>query len=192
MITRIEGYLTNERMHLVKKKILLTKELFIVLLLTVLHFGSAGQNCSCISGGKNKKTGIETYSGITNSEHYYSLMISREVLNVDTTTLPKFTLYLNAASRFVLPDSMLNTVGTIELQLLDNTTIICDSVIFFNNPLGFCCSIGFKTYLKEAQIRLIAENPIVTLTVIDILKTSFSNRRQKEQQKIINCLLQRK
>jgi hypothetical protein len=173
-------------------RIFLIKQLFIVLLLTVLHFDSTGQSCSCISGGKDKKTGVETYSGITNSEHYYSLMISREVRHVDTTTLPKFILFLNAASRFVLSDSMLKTVGTIELQLLDNTTVICDSVIFFNNPLGFCCTIGFKTYLKEEQIRLIAANPIVTLTVIDMLKTSFSNRRQKEQQKIINCLLQRK
>lgn len=168
-----------------------TRHLFFAFILTALHFGSFGQNCFCISGTKDKEKGIETIGGVINSKDYYSLLIQKEIHYTDTTVTPKYIFYLNAASRVSLTDSMLKTTGTMKLQLLDNTTVAYDNVTYYNNPLGYCCSLGFKAYLTEEQVMVIANNPIVSITVLNSLTTSFNSRRQKEQQKIINCLIPR-
>ena len=167
------------------------KQTLTILLLTSMTYSSIGQNCFCISGTTDKKTGIETVSGITNSKDFYSLMIQKEIHSNDTTIKPKYILYLNAASRVLLTDSMLKTKGTMTLKLLDNSTVTYENVSYFNNPLFVCCSIGFQVYITEEQLKTMVSNPIVSITVLNSLTTSFNGRRQKEQMKIINCLLKR-
>lgn len=167
------------------------KILAFVFILTAFHLDSFGQNCFCISGTKDKEKGTETIGGVTNSKDFYSLLIQKVIHQSDTTVKPTYIFYLNAASRVLLSDSMLKTTGVMKLQLLDNSTVTYDSVSYYNNPLGFCCSLGFKVYLTEEQVIAIAKNPIVSITVLNSLTTSFNSRRQKEQQKIINCLILR-
>ena len=62
----------------------------------------------------------------------------------------------------------------------------------FNTPGGFVDAIGFQILLTEEQMKIIATNPIVTLTAFGILRTSFAPKKQIEQQKIVNCLLTNK
>ena len=54
-------------------------------------------------------------------------------------------------------------------------------------PFGFC--IAFTVDITEEELKIISENPIATFNAFGILSTSFKGRKQKEQQKIINCLL---
>jgi hypothetical protein len=172
------------------KKLNLNRQLVITLLLTIITCNSMGQNCFCISGTTDKTTGIETVGGVTNSKDFYSLIIQKEIHPNDT--ISKYILYLNASSRVLLTDSMLKTKGKMTLTLLDSSSLTYENVSYFNNPLFVCCSIGFQVYLTEEQIKVISINPIVSMTVLNSLTTSFKKRRQKEQMKIINCLLKRK
>ena len=165
------------------------KSLFIIpLILAIVSFGVSGQNCSGVSDKKNKKTGIETSTGIVTSKDFYSLMIQKEVNYQNTAILPKYSLYLNAASRVLLTDSILKVNGTMWVKLSDSSTLNFSNVTFYNNPLGFCCTLGFQVHVTEQQMRAISNSPIVTLIVLN-LSTLFNAKRQKEQQKIINCLL---
>lgn len=164
----------------------------IALSLLFISVYSFGQGCSCISGKKDNEKGIETVGGITNTSDYYSLLVQK-IMNIkDTTVAPKYRLFLNAASKVLFSDSTLKTLGIMELKLADNTTIILDSVEYKNNPLGLCCTLGFWVYILEDNIMELSENPIVTITIKDILSSSFTPKRQKEQQRIYNCLLKRK
>lgn len=161
--------------------------------LTILFsFESFGQNCSCVSGVKDKTKGIETVGGVTNSQDFYSLLIQKEMSYVDDSSFPRYFLTINAASKVLLSDSILKTKGTLELKLLDNSSIIVDSVTYINNPMGYCCSLGFQCEVDEKVIQVLSKNPIQTLTVRNILSTTFLPRKQKEQQLIYNCLLLRK
>jgi len=165
------------------------RRIVILIILISVTIQTWGQNCSCISGTKDKKMGIETIGGVTNTNDYYSLLVQK-IMNIkDTAITPLYRLFLNAASKVLLSDSILNTLGTIELKLEDNSRIILKSVKYQNNPLGVCCTLGFWVYVPEETIRILSINPIVTITVNDILSTSFTDKRQKEQIKIYNCLL---
>ncbi len=163
-----------------------------VMFLLFISIYSYGQGCSCISGTKDKEKGIETVGGLTNTSDYYSLLIQKVLNYKDTTVLAKYRLFLNAASRFLFSDSTLKALGIIELKLTDNTTIVLDSVEYKNNPLGICCTLGFWVYISEENIKILSENPIVSITVKDVLSSSFMPKRQIEQQKIYKCLLARK
>jgi len=147
------------------------------------------QNCSCVSAAKDKETGAETKTGIVNSSDFYSLLIQKEINNNDLSLEPKYSLLLNAASRIILSDSIVNTKGIIEILLKDNSKLILENATCFNNPMPFGFCIAFKVSVTKEQLEIIANNPIVSFRAFDILKTSFNERRQKEQQKIANCIL---
>ena len=163
----------------------------VFLCLEIMSFSAYGQKCTGISGAKDKKKGTITYSGITNSKDFYSLMISKVVSSSDTIGYPKYILTLHAATKVLLSDSLLKTKGTFDLKLLDNSNLTIDSVTFLNNPLGYCCSLGFQCEVDEEVIKIISRNPIVTITVKDILSSSFVPKKQEEQQTICTCLLNR-
>jgi hypothetical protein len=168
------------------------KQAICILFLAILSFSVKGQSCSSISGKKDKQRGVETVSGITTSKDFYSLMIQKEMNYADTSILPKYLLFLNAASRVQFSDSVLNTTGTFQLRLLDGSFMELEGVSFTNNPLGFCCTLGFKVYVNEDVMQALALNPIISLGVSDMLSTNFEPKKQKEQQKIYTCLLLRK
>lgn len=170
----------------------MVKQLLYTFIFTFIIGTCFGQNCSCISGTNNKQTGVKSSGGITNSMDYYSLLIQKETNYKDSTVAPKYFLFLNAASRIVLSDSIVNTKGTFELLLRDGNKIIIENAKCFNNqmPFGFC--IGFSAEITKAQLEIISNNPIATFNAFGILTTSFKERKQKEQQTIATCLLNEK
>jgi hypothetical protein len=165
------------------KNVLFTLIFYSVIVTTI------AQNCSCVSTAKDKKNGKETTIGIVNSSDFYSLLIQKETNKNDSDFEPNYSLLLNAASRIVLSDSLVNAKGEIELILKDNNKLMIENAICFNNPMPFGFCIAFKVNVTKEQLEIIANNPIVTFRVFDLLNTSFNERRQKEQQKIANCLL---
>ncbi len=171
----------------------MTKMKIIKCLLFPLIFSCAAmttnaQNCSCVSSIKDKNTGKVTSTGITSSSDFYSLLISKENTLKELDFDMKYNLLLNAASKIVLSDSLVNTKGIIELLLKDNSKLILENAKCFNNPMPFGFCIAFSVTVTQEQLELIAKNPIVTFSAFNILRTSFNEKRQKEQQKIINCL----
>jgi hypothetical protein len=162
----------------------------LILTLTLITVFSYGQNCSLISGTRDKKNGTETIGGITSSKDFYSLLIHKEINHADKSIVPKYTISLVAASRALFSDSILNTKGTFELFLLDNSNVTVKNVSYMNNPIGQCCSMGFQAEIEEDQIKLLAKSPIVTLKVNEIMLTTlFAPKKQKRQQIICDCLL---
>ena len=165
------------------------KKLLFTLIFCCITVTSIAQNCRGVSVSKDKNNGTETKSGITNSNDFYSLLIFKETNNGDIGSEPKYSLLLNAASRVVLSDSIVNTKGIIELLLKDNSKVILENAKCFNNPMPFGFCIAFSVTVTKEQLEIILKNPIVTFSAFDILKTSFKERRQKELQRIIDCLL---
>jgi hypothetical protein len=170
----------------------MTRQLFLTFIFIFIVWNAIGQNCSCISGTKDKKTGTETKGGITNSKDFYSLLIQKETNYKDTTVAPKYYLFLNAASRVVLSDSTVKSKGTFELLLHDSSKVIFNDATCFNNQQSFGFSVGFTVWVTKEQLEIISKNPIVTLTAFGILTTSFKEKKQKEQQTIATCLLSEK
>ena len=66
-----------------------------------------------------------------------------------------------------------------KLVFLDKTSIILENVNLYNNLLGMCCTLGFKTALTEEQVLMIANNPIVSLTAADLLNNNFQGKKTK-------------
>ena len=79
-----------------------------------------------------------------------------------------------------------------EVKLRDSSSIKYENVSFLNNPLGNCCTtIGCKVYLKKKQMEVLANNPIVSIVCLG-LTTTFSSKKQKDQQKIVACLIDKR
>ena len=165
------------------------KKILFALFFYSIAVTSIAQNCRGISVIKDKNNGTETKSGITNSTDFYSLLIHKETNNKDLSLEPKYSFLLNAASRVVLSDSIINTTGIIELLLKDKSKLVLENAKCFNNPMPFGFCIAFSVIVTKEQLEVISKNPIVTFSAFNILKTSFKENKQKEQQKIINCLL---
>ncbi len=161
----------------------------IILSIVFLAVNGYGQRCNSVSVKRDKDNGLITVSGIVTSNDFYSLLIQKQISMDDTLEPPHYLLFLNVASRVLFSDSALKTKGTFNLKLSDNSSLYLKGVKFINRPLGFN-SLGFKVYVDEKDIQTLAGNPIVTLMVDDRLKTDFKLKKQKQQQKIFNCLLQ--
>ena len=80
------------------------KNIIIIILLTITALNSFAQGCGLVSGRKDKKTGIETKGGVVNSKDFYSLLIQKRL---DSNDSLNYDLFLNPASRIMLPDSLL-------------------------------------------------------------------------------------
>jgi len=161
------------------------KQVFAITILTLLSINLFGQGCGLVSGTKDKKTGIETKGGVVNSKDFYSLLIQKKL---DPNDSLNYRLFLNAASRVMLSDSLLNSKGTFELFLTSGERIVIDNAECENDPLGFGASIGFTVMATEETLMQIIEHPIQKVKVFGILETEFSPRKQKQQQKIMTCL----
>ena len=167
------------------------KTILLILSIALTSF-SFGQNCFCISGTKDKEKGIETVGGVTNTRDYYSLLIQKIMNYRDTTETHKYRMFYNVASKVQFSDSLLNTRGTIELKLTNDSTIVIDSVEYQNSPLGFGPTLGFWFNVSEETIRILERYPIESISVKDVLMPSyFTKKRKKEQVRIIRCLLLR-
>jgi len=165
----------------------------LIILMVALTSLSYGQNCFCISGTKDKEKGIETVGGVTNTKDYYSLLIQKIMYYRDTTESNKYRMLYNVASKVQFSDSLLNTLGTVELKLINGLTIIIDSVKYQNSLLGFGPTLGFWFNVSEETIRTLSNNPIESISIKDLLAPShFTKKRIKEQTKIFKCLLLRK
>ena len=160
-----------------------------ILFFTILAFNGYGQNCNSVSVKRDKENGLITVSGIVTSNDFYSLLIQKQISIDGKLESPHYLLFLNVASRVLFSDSALKTKGTFNLKLFDNSNLVLKGVSLINRPLGFN-SLGFKIYVDEKVIQTLAANPVVTLMVDDRLKTDFKLKKQKQQQKIFNCLLQ--
>jgi len=167
----------------------MTKHFFIVFIFALAATTGFCQNCSCITGTKDKQSGIKSRGGVTSSLDYYSLLFQKITNYNDSTVAPEYLLVLNAASDVVLSDSMLKSKGTFELLFRDSSKVSIENATCFNNqmPFGFCNT--FSATITKEQLEIISKNPILSLNAFGILATSFKEKKQKEQQKIATCLL---
>ncbi len=161
------------------------RQLFVITLLTLITLNSFGQGCGLVSGTKDKETGIVTKGGVVNSKDFYSLLIQKKL---DPNDSLSYRLFLNAASKVMLSDSLINTKGTFELYLANGVRIELENAECQNDPLGFGASIGFTVMTTEETMLQIIDYPIEKIKVFGILETEFAPRKQKQQQKILNCL----
>ena len=165
------------------------RQFFVITIFAFTAFCSYGQNCGFVSTTKNKKTGIETKSGIVSSKDFYSLLILK---NVNTGDSLNYTLFLNAASRVMLSDSILKSKGTFELSLKSGEKITIENANCENDPLGFGASIGFTVKTRKEILESVIDDPIQKIKVFGILETEFSLKKQKELQRILTCLINEK
>jgi hypothetical protein len=161
------------------------KKIFIAIFLILFGSNSFGQ-CGLVSSSKDKETGIITKGGVVSSKDFYSLLIQKRINPTDSLN---YFLFLNAASKVMLSDSLLNSKGKFELFLTNGEKIIIDNAKCMNDPLGLGASIGFSVDTDEKTISQIITNPILKIKVFGILETEFAPRKQKQIQKIVNCLV---
>jgi hypothetical protein len=161
------------------------KHLIVIIILTASTVNSFGQGCGLVSVAKDKATGIETKGGIVTSKDFYSLLIQKRL---DPNDSLNYFLFLNAASRVVMSDSILKSKGIFELTLASGQKILIENAECENDPMGFGASIGFTVRTHEKVLEQVIDDPIQRIKVFGILETEFSPRNQKQQQKILICL----
>jgi len=161
------------------------KRSIIIVFLTLFTLNSIGQGCGLVSGTRDKITGIETKGGVVTSKDFYSLLIQKRLDPNDTLN---YFLFLNAASRVVLSDSILKSKGIFELTLASGQKILIENAESENNPMGFGASLGFSVRTSDTVLAQLTHDPIQKIKVFEILETEFSPKNQKQQQKIFSCL----
>lgn len=150
---------------------------------------ASGQDCGIVSNARVKSAG-DVRGGQVQSEHFYSLLIERRMDGAWRTDSMAYSLFLNAASRVAMSDSVVASKGVIELKLTNGRTMVLENAECTNLPLGPSVpSVGFNVRVSERQMRMIAEHPVQTFTAFGILRTTFSERKMKRQQRIAQCLL---
>jgi len=149
---------------------------------------SVAQYCSCISVTK-KNTGTETKSGTVKSNDGFSLLFQKEINSSDSIAKPVYYLSLEGTSRTAFSNSLIKDKGKIELFLKDKTKIVLEKARSLYNPISSGFGIIFGATITKEQLEIILVNPIVTFSAFDVLKTSFKEKKQMEQQIIVSCLL---
>lgn len=165
-------------------------KLILILLFTIQLNHLQGQDCSKVKRTRTKNNVTETIGEIVQSKDFYTLAFEKTTHKVDKSKAPAYSLELMAASKVIFTDSMLNTKGTFELILRDNSVLTIYDVTYKNNPLGYCCAVEFAANIGEDIVRKVSNSPIVTIRIIEApLSTSFTEKRQREMQAICGCLL---
>ena len=123
---------------------------------------------------------------MTFSKDFYTLMIRKHIVSTDSVY---YTLLLHAASKVILSDSLLQSTGEFVLFFSNDIVKVPNAGCFNDYLVGIGDIISFHVETTEAVIQRIYEKPIVKVNVFGILETEFSSRKQKQQQKIANCLL---
>jgi hypothetical protein len=165
------------------------KKLLFTLIFYSLTATTIAQYCSCISVIKDEKKGIETKSGTTKSNDSYSLLFQKEINIYNLTAKPTYFLSLDATSRDIFSKSLTQNKGKIELLLKDKSKLILENAKCFYNPVASGLGVTFGAIITKEQLEILLINPIVTFSALGILKTSFKEKKQREQQVIISCLL---
>jgi hypothetical protein len=159
---------------------------FICIIITQLE--SVGQNCHENFDPKTEIGGLIIAGGTISSNENYTLVIQKEYYFQNKLVPPKFHFYLS--SNFKLSDTIPINTGKIKFQLQDSSIITYDSIVFHNVQKPYGRTLGFEMYPTENQMRVFVNNPVVSITVFDNLKTTFKIKQQRKQQKIVYCLLQ--
>lgn len=161
------------------------KQLLTIALFTLLTITSFGQGCLMVSKTTSKETGIISRSGMVSSKDHYSLLFEKRF---DPNDSLNYWLFIHAASRGMLTDSMFNLKGSIELFLTNGDKIVIENAECRNNPLGFGSAIAFSVVTNEETLLPIIKAPIEKIKAFGFFETEFSPRNQKRQQKILTCL----
>ena len=160
------------------------KILFTILFLSFAATAIA-QYCSCISVAIDRIDSTITKSGTTRSNDAYSLLIQKEISDNE----PTYYLSLDANSRTMFSNSFNNNKGKIELFLKDKSKMVLENAKCLYNPVASGFSVTFGAVITKEQLEVLIVNPIVTFSALGMVKTSFSEKKQREQQIIISCLL---
>ena len=165
------------------------KKIVFTLIFYFIAATAIAQYCSCISETKDPKSETETKSGTTKSSDSYSLVIQKETSSNNLNKNSTYFLSLDANSKNFFSSNLTNNKGKIELLLKDKSKLVLENAKCFYNPVtsGFCFTFG--AVVSREQLEIILLNPIVTFSAFDILKTTFKEKKQREQQIIISCLL---
>jgi hypothetical protein len=165
------------------------KKLLFTLIFYFIAATTTAQYCACISDIIDKKDSTEIKSGATKSNDSYSLLIQKERKNGNLNNEPTYFLSLNATSRDMFSNSFTNNKGKIELFLKDKSKIVLENAKCLYNPVASGFSVTFGAVITKEQLEILLVNPIATFSALGMVKTSFSEKKQREQQIIISCLL---
>lgn len=75
------------------------------------------------------------------------------------------------------------------MRLINGKLITWENATCFNNPAGLIDTIGFQIKVTDRQIREILNQLILKIKVFGILETEFAPNKQKQLQKIVDCLI---
>jgi len=165
------------------------KNFLFILLFYFIAATAVAQYCDCISTTIDEKDETETKSGTTKSNDAYSLLFQKEKQYSNSSKKPVFYISLTANSRSFLSSTLTNNKVKIELQLKDKSKIVFEKAKSIFNPVARGFSVTFGATITKEQLQIILLNPIVTFSAFGVVKTSFKEKKQREQQIIVNCLL---
>jgi hypothetical protein len=165
------------------------KKLFFIFLFYCITAAAFAQYCSCISTTKDENMGVETKSGTTKSNDSYTLLFQKEKSFINLNKKPVYFLSLDVASRDIFSKSLSHNKGKIEFVLKDKSKLILENAKCFYNPVLPGLSVTFGAIITKQQLEQILLNPIVTFSAFGIVKTSFKEKKQREMQIVVSCLL---
>ena len=165
----------------------MTKKILLTLIFCCITATSIAQYCACISVIQNND-GTETKSGVVRSNDAYSLSIRKVINNSEQSFNPEYYLALHVSSRAIPLNSSMKTKGKVELLLKDKSKLVLENARYIYDPIasGTCV---FSVSVNKEQMEILLVNPIVTFSALGIIKTSFKEKKQLEQQIIVSCLL---
>jgi hypothetical protein len=164
------------------------KKISLVLFLLIVK-ASLGQNCGRVEGFNDKKTGKQQFTGLVSSDDHFTMFLTRTNNKMDSTMNSEYSVLLTAAAPRLLPDSVLKTFAKLELSLMSGNRLTIDSVKCSNNPKWMGTSVSFQTPFSEFEMKTLQSDPILKFLVTDILFTTFSGKKLKQQKDIAACLL---
>lgn len=139
--------------------------LLALLVLSLLNPALHAQDCSKVNSKKGKYENTVIYSGLTRSNESYSVLLKKELDRSAGRETATYHLFFNVASREVFTDIKLQQRDSIQFILEDRSTVTFGDVKPSNNPMGFCCSLGFDVDLTEEQWGRVAGTTITEIVL---------------------------
>lgn len=96
------------------------------------------------------------------------------------------------ASRVLFNDSILETTGTFEFVFSDGSSVVFNNVQPLNNPMGYCCSLGFTCKLANEQFEQLTRQPFEKIIAFNTVVVRFSGKKQKRLASMLTCIYGKK
>lgn len=164
---------------------MLIRYLLTIICLLTIDAGIFAQPCPGTDQGRTSQGSI-TERALFISDNNRALSFCKVTDSKNKAATPRYYVAFNSMPEHLLPDSLINTEGALELRLANGHNVLLQRAVAKVNPFGSNTPLGFSLEIDPEQLNAI-NAPVARVMAFGRLSATFSGPEQQRMWELISC-----